>query len=353
MPLKPSAIYQEMFLQHKLVQDEAQLDLLEKFDELQTLLLKPQTLFNKKKLQGFYIFGEVGRGKTQLMDIFYKSLIFKEKHRLHFHRFMKYIHEELEKVSGKEDPLSILVKKLSKRCKVLCLDEFYVEDIADAMILSRFLDKLFSSGITLITTSNLQPEDLYEGGLHRDRFYPAIRALKNNCTIYNLKSSQDYRLRTLEHSDIHLDCNQNEANNILELNFKSLTQGEEILSGKIEILGRNLTTIKRAGGVIWFEFNSICSSPRSFQDYMEISKEFHTIFVSNIPLLSSNRDNEARRFIALVDECYERNVNLLLSSDGEIKSIYSGSKLIKPFKRTISRIKEMASKEYLSMPHLA
>ena len=139
-------------------------------------------------------------------------------------------------------------RNYSKRCKVLCLDEFYVEDITDAMILSRFLDKLFSSGITLITTSNLQPEDLYEGGLHRDRFYPAIRALKNNCTIYNLKSSQDYRLRTLEHSDIHLDCNQNEANNILELNFKSLTQGEEILSGKIEILGRNLTTIKRAGG---------------------------------------------------------------------------------------------------------
>ncbi len=336
-----------------LTSDDAQLNLLTHLDQLHiSLSSKSNRLFTKKNIKGIYIYGEVGRGKTQIMDIFFKSLKIKEKQRIHFHRFMKNIHEELEGLSGKEDPISLLVKKLSKKYRVFCLDEFYVEDIGDAMILSRFLDKLFLSGITLITTSNSHPDHLYKGGLHRERFYSTINTIIKNCNIYKLESKQDYRLRKLEKSAIHVLSEEDKSENVLEKNFKALMLGEEVSTGSIKILGRSITTIKKYGGVVWFDFTSICDGPRSANDYIEICKEFHTLFISNIPILTEDQDNQARRFVALIDECYERNVNLLLSSQVSIHKIYKGSNLSKPFQRTYSRIKEMASKEYLAKPHL-
>ena len=333
--------------------DSAQLKLLENLDLLHlNLLSESKRLFTKKNIKGIYIYGEVGRGKTKIMDIFFKSLKIKEKQRIHFHRFMKNIHDELKSLSGKKDPISILVKKLNKKYRVFCLDEFYVEDIGDAMILSRFLDKLFLSGTTLITTSNSHPDHLYKDGLHRERFYPTINTIIKNTSIYKLESKQDYRLRELEKSEIHVLLQEDRSGNILENNFKALMHGEEVSTNNITILGRSINTIKKSGGVIWFDFKSICDGPRSTNDYIEICKEFHTLFISNIPILTEDQDNQARRFIALIDECYERNVNLLLSSQVSILEIYRGSKLSKVFKRTYSRIKEMTSKEYLSRPHL-
>ena len=203
--------------------DSAQLKLLEHLDLLHlNLLSESKRFFTKKNIKGIYIYGEVGRGKTKIMDIFFKSLKIKEKQRIHFHRFMKNIHDELKSLSGKKDPISTLVKKLNKKYRLFCLDEFYVEDIGDAMILSRFLDKLFLSGTTLITTSNSHPDHLYKDGLHRERFYPTINTIIKNSSIYKLESKQDYRLRELEKSEIHVLLQEDRSGNILENNFKAL-----------------------------------------------------------------------------------------------------------------------------------
>ena len=211
----------------------------------------------------------------------------------------------------------------------------------------------FEAGIPLVATSNIHPEFLYEGGLHRDRFYPAIESIKKHCQIYELKTSQDYRLRNLEQEKIQLISGSKETDEILSKHFNSLAQGEIKLAQAIEILGRNINTKKLSQGVAWFYFNEICEGPRSSKDYIEISKEFHTLLISDIPSLTESRENETRRFIALIDECYERKVNLIISSEKNIKEIYSGSKLLKPIERALSRLEEMKSREFLSLPHLS
>ena len=259
----------------------------------------------------------------------------------------------MNRMAKQEDPIKKIVEKLARKADILCFDEFFVEDIGDAMMLARFLDRLFEAGIPLVATSNIHPEFLYEGGLHRDRFYPAIESIKNHCKIYQLKTSQDYRLRNLEQEKIQLISGTKETDEILSKHFNSLAQGEIKLAQTIEILGRNINTKKLSEGVAWFHFNDICEGPRSSKDYIEISKEFHTLLVSDIPLLTESKENETRRFIALIDECYERKVNLIISSEKKIKEIYSGSKLLKPIERALSRLEEMKSREFLSLPHLS
>ena len=266
---------------------------------------------------------------------------------------MQNLHNDMNRMTRQEDPIKRIVEKLARKADVLCFDEFFVEDIGDAMMLARFLDKLFEVGIPLVATSNIHPKFLYEGGLHRDRFYPAIESIKKHCQIYELKTSQDYRLRNLEQEKIQLISGTKETDEILSKHFNSLAQGEIKLAQTIEILGRNINTKKLSQGVAWFNFNDICEGPRSSKDYIEISKEFHTLLVSDIPLLTESKENETRRFIALIDECYERKVNLIISSEKEIKEIYSGSKLSKPVERTLSRLEEMKSREFLSLPHLS
>tara|TARA_B100000676_G_scaffold221848_1_gene218964 strand:+ start:124 stop:1182 length:1059 start_codon:yes stop_codon:yes gene_type:complete len=351
--LKPSELYLNLIDDGQLSFDEEQAKLLEKFNHLnESLTKRSKSWFGQKKIKGLYIRGEVGRGKTQMMDIFFETLNIQEKKRVHFHRFMKILHDDLDKISAQKDPLKKVAKEISKKTKVLCFDEFYVEDIGDAMLLGRFINELFENKVTLITTSNTHPDNLYRDGLHRSRFLPAIKSIKENCEIYELNSAQDYRLRTLEQLEIFIIGKGNQGIKELESNFTELTNGEFQDGQKIKILGREINTIKLAQGSLWVSFKEICEGPRSAKDYIEICSEFHTLFVSNVPIMKGSNDDSARRFIALVDECYERNVNLILSMETELEQIYSGERLLEPFKRTISRLEEMRSKEYLSRPHL-
>ena len=352
--MKPSQIHEDLVSNKKLIDDSAQKKLLVELDRLQEkVTIRSRSWFTKKPLDGLYIYGSVGSGKTQLMDIFFQSLETSNKVRLHFHRFMQNLHNDMNLMTRQEDPIKRIVEKLARKADVLCFDEFFVEDIGDAMMLARFLDRMFEVGIPLVATSNIHPEFLYEGGLHRDRFYPAIESIKKHCQIYELKTSQDYRLRNLEQEKIQLISGSKETDEILSKHFNSLAQGEIKLAQTIEILGRNINTKKLSQGVAWFYFNEICEGPRSSKDYIEISKEFHTLLISDIPSLTESRENETRRFIALIDECYERKVNLIISSEKNIKEIYSGSKLLKPIERALSRLEEMKSREFLSLPHLS
>ena len=351
--MKPSELYLNLIDDGQLSFDKEQAKLLEKFNHLnESLTKRSKSWFGQKKIKGLYIRGEVGRGKTQMMDIFFETLNIQEKKRVHFHRFMKILHDDLDKISAQKDPLKQVAKEISKKTKVLCFDEFYVEDIGDAMLLGRFINELFENKVTLITTSNTHPDNLYRDGLHRSRFLPAIKSIKENCEIYELNSAQDYRLRTLEQLEIFIIGKGNQGIKELESNFTELTNGEFQDGQKIKILGREINTIKLAQGSLWVSFKEICEGPRSAKDYIEVCSEFHTLFVSNVPIMKGSNDDSARRFIALVDECYERNVNLILSMETELEQIYSGERLLEPFKRTISRLEEMRSKEYLSRPHL-
>ena len=351
--MKPSELYLNLIDDGQLSFDKEQAKLLEKFNHLnESLTKRSKSWFGQKKIKGLYIRGEVGRGKTQMMDIFFETLNIQEKKRVHFHRFMKILHDDLDKISAQKDPLKKVAKEISKKTRVLCFDEFYVEDIGDAMLLGRFINELFENKVTLITTSNTHPDNLYRDGLHRSRFLPAIKSIKENCEIYELNSAQDYRLRTLEQLEIFIIGKGDQGIKELESNFTELTNGEFQDGQKIKILGREINTIKLAQGSLWVSFKEICEGPRSAKDYIEVCSEFHTLFVSNVPIMKGSNDDSARRFIALVDECYERNVNLILSMETELEQIYSGERLLEPFKRTISRLEEMRSKEYLSRPHL-
>jgi len=351
--LKPSDLYSNLIEDGQLSFDKEQSILLNKFDELGHALTKrSKSWFGNKKINGLYIRGEVGRGKTQMMDIFFETLDVEKKKRVHFHRFMKNLHDELDNISGQKDPLKIAAKNISKETEVLCFDEFYVEDIGDAMLLGRFINELFENKVTLITTSNTHPDNLYKDGLHRSRFLSAIESIKENCEIYELNSAQDYRLRTLEQLEIFLIGKKDGGIEELDSNFSELTNNEYQEGRNIQILGRKIKTIKLSKGSVWLSFQELCEGPRSAKDYIEICSEFHTLFVSHIPILGGENDDSARRFIALIDECYERNVNLILALETDLDSLYAGERLIEPFKRTISRLEEMRSREYLSKPHL-
>ncbi len=351
--MKPSEIYLEKVAQGLLIEDEQQFDLLKRLDVLYTKLTSNSNRwFFKERIKGLYIRGEVGRGKTQLMDIFFSCLPKNKSKRIHFHRFMQELHKDLESLSGVKDPVAKTARSLSKKYEILCFDEFFVEDIGDAMLLSRFLNKLFDLSVTLVTTSNFSPDDLYKDGLHRSRFIPAINSIKRNCDIYELKSSQDYRLRTLAQENVHLLTSDRKNEEILNRLFESLSSGEYKSGSTLKILGRKIRTKQQADGIVWFNFIDICEGSRSKDDYIEISKEFHTLIISDIPVLNRNKEDAARRFISLVDECYERNVKLIISSEIDLSHLYTGDKLTGIYKRTASRLEEMRSKEFLSRPHL-
>ena len=350
--MKPSQIFESLIKEDKLLLDSKQRELVLFLDRIQTKVDKrSKSWFKNPKIKGLYLHGKVGRGKTQIMDIFFESIQSKKKERLHFHRFMQRLHNDLSRLSNVSDPINKAVDEISKNCEILCFDEFLVEDIGDAMILGRFLEKLFEKKIVLITTSNTKPDELYKDGLHRARFLPVIDLIKKNCHIYELKSLQDYRLRSLEKKEIYLQSNSKDSTEALKSYFYELAQGNISEKTYISILGRDINVEMLSEGTAWFGFSDICGGPRSSKDYIELSKEFHTLIISDIPNLE-NRDDEARRFIALIDECYERNVNLIISSEKLIEEIYKGSKLEDPFKRTVSRLEEMRSRDYLAKPHL-
>ena len=304
----------------------------------------------KKVPQRIYIHGDVGRGKTFLMDMLFEEINHEKKIRLHFHRFMQNLHEELKNYEGATDPLKKIVRDLSKKYECLCFDEFYVEDIADAMLLGKFMTELFESDLSFFATSNIAPKNLYEGGLQRKLFLPAIKAIETACEIYHLDSNVDFRLRALEKSGSYFYPSDKNMEIIEEI-FNEITQNKKNKESFITINNRKIDILAFSKGVLWVKFLQICSSPRSAADYIEISKEFHTIVLSDVPIINS--DDEARRFISFIDECYDRKVKLIISAAELPEKIYVKSRLEEKFKRTISRMTEMQSKDYLSQAHLA
>lgn len=305
-------------------------------------------------VKGLYFWGGVGRGKTYLMDIFYESLPFERKMRVHFHRFMRRIHRELKSLQQQKNPLSLVAERLANEARVICFDEFFVSDIADAMILAGLLDTLFHRGVTLVATSNIEPSDLYKDGLQRVRFLPAIDLINQHTEVVNVDGGVDYRLRSLEQAELYHWPLDKDADVSLKTSFDNLVPDvEEIVSNHmIEIEGRNIMTRYHAEDVVWFEFDAICDGPRSQNDYIEIAMEYHAVVLSSVPEMTNQHESQARRFINLVDEFYDRNVKLVISAAQPIHQLYSGQHLRFEFERTMSRLLEMQSHEYLARAHL-
>lgn len=302
--------------------------------------------------QGLYFWGGVGRGKTYLVDMFFECLPFEKKLRVHFHRFMQRIHHELSLLDGEQDPLLKIADKLADEAFIVCFDEFYVSDITDAMILSTLLQALFERGICLVATSNIPPDDLYRNGLQRARFLPAIALINEHCKVVNVDMGTDYRLRTLDHAEIYHFPLDAPAQNNLKTYFYKLATQPCFENHDIVINNRKLMTKREAEGIVHFDFDVLCKSARSQLDYIEISKIYHTVLLSNVPQMHAQCDDSARRFIAMVDEFYERNVTLIMSAEVALTSLYAGKRLSFEFKRCCSRLEEMQSLEYLALAHL-
>ena len=298
--------------------------------------------------RGVYLYGGVGRGKSFLMDCFYESVPLVRKTRLHFHEFMREVHRELRELQGNADPLDILGEQMSKRFKLICFDEFHVADITDAMILYRLLDSLFKHGVGFITTSNFKPDDLYPGGMHRDRILPAIELLNSKLEVINVDNGTDYRRQTLEMVDLFHCPSGPQADASLTDAFNRLAecQDQEPL---LHIESREIKARRRAGGVVWFDFKDICGGPRSQNDYLEIASQFHTVFLSDVPYMPVNKASEARRFTWLVDVLYDRHVKFILSAEVQAAELYTEGPLAHEFVRTVSRLREMQSAEFLAL----
>ena len=301
---------------------------------------------------GLYLWGGIGRGKTWLMDLFYQHLGEPRKQRIHFHRFMQRAHAELGRLGQVRNPLDRVARQWARDCRVLCLDELFVADIADAMLLAGLVDAFFRNGITLVTTSNMHPDQLYPNGLQRVRFLPAIASLKKHLRVLQLQDGEDFRLRMLERSGIfHSPLNEQTLTR-LQSDFEQLASGRE-LPPALRVNDRTLTAVRRGDGIIWFEFAELCEQSRSSLDFIEIARSFNTVFVSNIPRMNDQQADAVRRFITLIDEFYDRGVKLLLSAEGRIESLYDGTRLAFEFQRTLSRLTEMQTRGYLARPHLA
>ena len=302
-------------------------------------------------VRGLYLWGEVGRGKTFLADLLFQSLPFERKLRLHFHRFMGRVHAELRKRDGRSDPLRDVAAHFAAQARVLCLDEFFVTDIGDAMILGGLLQHLFTHGTTLVTTSNIEPAQLYRDGLQRARFLPAIAQLERHCSVVRLLAAQDYRLRELSRAGVYFTPLDAAAEHALDACFEHIAPGTRRPEPQIEVNGRPIAVKRRAEGVIWFDFAELCEGPRSVADYIELAQSFNTVLISGVPRFSPQMEDAARRFIHLVDEFYDHGVNLVLSAAAPAAQLYAGERLRAEFARAQSRLIEMQNTEYLARAH--
>jgi len=304
-------------------------------------------------ITGMYLHGGVGRGKTMLMDLFYETLPVAAKRRIHFHRMMNEVHARLRESGDVQRPLDGVAAALARQARVLCFDEFFVSDIGDAMILGGLLDGLFRHGVTLVATSNSAPEDLYANGLQRERFLPAIRLLREHTTVVELDAGIDYRLRLMESAGTWFDSTKPGTDDRIRRYFDQMAPGRSEAGKPLEILDRNIRTIREAKGVVWFDFEDVCGGPRSQADYIEIARRYQTVIVSGVPILTRELEDPARRFIALVDEFYDRRVKLILAAAAGVDGLYDGNRLRFEFERTRSRLVEMQSMAYLHSPHRA
>ena len=302
-------------------------------------------------IKGLYFWGGVGRGKTYLMDTFYDTLPFDDKLRAHFHRFMQRVHRELKDLAGEKNPLVMVADRIADEARVICFDEFFVSDITDAMILAGLFKRLFERGVVLVATSNIVPDQLYKDGLQRARFLPAIALIQENVEVVNVDGGVDYRLRALEQAELYHSPLDDQAEASLQRSFTSLAPEAPEANVALDIEGRNIVAKQVADDVAWFEFDELCDGPRSQYDYIELARIFHAVVIGNVPILGAGRDDQARRFINLVDEFYDRNVKLVLSAAAPLASLYAGGRLDFEFERTQSRLLEMQSKEYLAREH--
>ena len=302
-------------------------------------------------LHGLYLWGAVGRGKTWLMDLFCASLPTRAR-RLHFHHFMREVHESLRQMRSRRDPLPLVARSLAARADVLCLDELFVADIADAMILGTLFEALLREGVTLVITSNTAPEGLYRDGLQRARFLPAIALLQRTLRIVELDGAVDYRLRQLQRRPIYLPSGARQTPAQLAALFQALADPQSDTRRELTIQGRALLALRRAGEVVWFSFAALCEGPRSQNDYLELAQDFHTLLLSDVPVFSEpQQDDAARRFIALVDELYDQGVKLIVSAAAAPEALYCAQRLRETFQRTVSRLTQMQSEAYLARPH--
>ncbi len=297
--------------------------------------------------KGVYMYGGVGRGKSFIMDCFYSAVPLERKTRLHFHEFMREVHRQLHELKGQQDPLEVLAKRMSRKHRLICFDEFHVADVTDAMILYKLLDAMFRNRMSIITTSNFHPDGLYPNGLHRDRILPAIALLKEHLEVVNVDAGNDYRRRTLELANLYLTPIQDDTTHQLTDIFDKLAEtADEDPSLNVE--HRVLPAKRKAGGVVWFDFNTLCGGPRSQNDYLELASRFHTILLSDVPQMPVRLASEARRFTWLVDVLYDRRCKLVISAEVPPEQLYTEGPMSHEFPRTVSRLNEMQSKEYLS-----
>jgi cell division protein ZapE len=298
--------------------------------------------------RGVYMYGGVWRGKSFLMDLFFNAVPLRRKTRLHFHEFMREVHRELRELQGTVNPLDELGLRISKRYKLICFDEFHVADITDAMILHRLLVSLFENGVGFVTTSNFKPDDLYPGGLHRDRILPAIALLNEKLEVLNVDNGTDYRRRTLEQLRMYLTPNDASAEKEMRKAFDKLAETADE-NPVLHIEAREIRARRKAGGVVWFDFKTLCGGPRSQNDYLEIASQFHTVLLSDVPHMPVRMASEARRFTWLVDVLYDRRVKLIMSAEVPPEALYTEGPLAHEFPRTVSRLTEMQSSEFLSL----
>ncbi|MGS2871406.1 cell division protein ZapE [Enterobacter huaxiensis] len=370
--LSPASRYQHALNEGSHQPDDVQREAVKRLDSIhQALTAQPADavqngglkaafgrLLGRKELQattparGLYMWGGVGRGKTWLMDMFYQSLPGTRKQRLHFHRFMLRVHEELTALQGKSDPLEIVADRFKAETDVLCFDEFFVSDITDAMLLGGLMKALFARGITLVATSNIPPDDLYRNGLQRARFLPAIDAIKQHCDIMNVDAGVDYRLRTLTQAHLWLSPLNAETTNQMDKLWLALAGAKRENAPTLEINHRSLQTLGVENQTLAVSFATLCVDARSQHDYIALSRLFHTVMLLDVPVMTPLMESEARRFIALVDEFYERHVKLVVSAAVPLYEVYRGERLKFEFQRCLSRLQEMQSEEYLKREHM-
>lgn len=371
--MSPLARYQQALEKGEFQPDAVQLDAMTRLDGIYQALTRVQPvsaqpakgLFGKlNKLmgkgkteapaaaRGLYMWGGVGRGKTWLMDMFFQAIPGERKQRLHFHRFMLRVHQELTELQGQSDPLQIVADRFKSETDLLCFDEFFVSDITDAMLLGTLMEALFARGITLVATSNIPPDDLYRNGLQRARFLPAIEMIKQHCEIMNVDAGIDYRLRTLTSAHLWMTPLNDDTSKEMERMFVALAGVARSDKPVLEINHRSLPTQGMAEGVLAMDFKTLCGEGRSQHDYIELSRRFHSVLLYNVPVMIYKTEDQARRFLALVDEFYERHVKLVVSAEASLFEIYQGARLKFEYQRCVSRLQEMQSEEYLRLAHL-
>ena len=350
--------YRHALEQRGFVADEAQQRTVERlqqayeewtvFEVHQSSLFK--RLFQRSSVpRGVYLWGGVGRGKSFLMDSFYSVVPVERKNRVHFHEFMRSVNRQLDALKGVADPLDELARRIAQKYRLICFDEFHVSDIADAMILYNLLKALFGNGVSFIMTSNYPPDELYPDGLHRDRLLPAIALIKEHMDVLNVDAGVDYRKRALEQVEVYHTPLGPQAEQALHAAFDRIAEASEG-DPCLEIEGRKIQSKRRAGGVVWFTFAALCGGPRSQNDYLELASRFHTVILSDVPVMSAAMSSEARRFTWLVDVFYDHQVKLLMSAEAPPEQLYTAGTMANEFQRTVSRIAEMQSRAYMEAP---